>query len=132
MVKYGQVAIAGRVNGLWDKDAKTFNVKRGVTKAGTRYQLFEIAVSSKNEDGVYVNGKGIKVMLLGDKKVESKDVVGLVGFFVPDNYKNKEGKEVYGNMLMSKVADMFEVPKKEETKEEPTVAKAKPSVEDVW
>lgn len=132
MVKYGQVAIAGRVSGMWDKDARTFAVKRGLTKGGTKYQLFEIAVSAKDEDGSYKNGKGIKVMLLGDKKVEHKDVVGLLGFLVPDNYQTKDGKDVYGNMLMCKVEDMFEVAKKQTNTESTQAGKTRPSVEDVW
>jgi hypothetical protein len=100
-------AVTGRVNGVYDKETKKGIVKRGLSKAGNKYQVFVISVSKKNEDGTYTNGMGIPVMLTGDTKVEAGDTVGLVGRFVPNNYTNKDGKEVRGLQLMAKCEDMF-------------------------
>ena len=108
MIKSGMSAITGRVSGVYDRETKKGVVKRGTSNSGNRYQVFEISVSSKNEDGTYTNGMGIPVMLLGDTKVEVGDVLGLLGRFVPNNYTNKDNKEVRGLQLMAKCEDMFE------------------------
>ena len=42
MIKTGQVAVAGRVNGVWDKEKKEFVVKRGKTSKGDKYQIFSM------------------------------------------------------------------------------------------
>ena len=106
-IKSGQSGITGRVSGIYNRETKRGEVKRGTTKSGGRYQVFEISVSKKNEDGTYTNGMGIPVMLLGDTKVEAGDVIGMVGKFVPNNYTNKEGKEVRGLQLMANCDAMF-------------------------
>lgn len=108
-LRIGESAFTGYVGGVWNKDSKSFEVKRGTTKNGKKYQIFEVKVSSKNkESGEYTNGKGIKVMLWGDTPVENGQAIGLVGKLQPDNYTNQEGKEVRGNMLNAWADDMFE------------------------
>ena len=107
MIKIGTSAITGKVSGVWDNANKGFAVKRGMSKAGKKYQIFEISVATKKDD-VWTNGAGVKVMLMGDTKVEDKRNVGLVGRFQADNYTNKEGKEVRGNVFMCNAEDMFE------------------------
>ena len=84
MLKSGQIALAGKVKGLWNKDTRSFEVKRGVSSTGNKYQIFEISVSSKNQDGSYTNGKGVKVMLSGETKVEHNSIVGVMGFLYRD------------------------------------------------
>ena len=123
MIKIGQTAITGRVSGLWDKDSKSFKITRGKTKSDKKYQIFEISVSTKKDD-VWVNGKGIKVMLMGDTKVDDKQEIGLVGRFQADNYTTKDGKEVRGNIFMANAEDMF-TPLKWDSKSE-----AKPKQEE--
>jgi len=100
-VKSGQLAVAGYVGGVWDKESKSFEVKRGMGQSGKKYQIFEIKVSEKKEDGSYVNGKGLKVMLFGDKPINNGDSIGVSGKLVPDNWTNQEGKEIRGMMMMA-------------------------------
>ena len=130
MIKSGLNAITGRVNGVYNKETKKGEVKRGMSKSGNKYQVFEISVSNKNEDGTYTNGMGIPVMLLGDTKVEAGDIVGLLGRFVANNYTNKEGKEVRGLQLMAKCDDMFK-PLEWDKKENTQTEDKKPTV-DEW
>jgi hypothetical protein len=99
-ITMGQSVITGKIGGVWSKESKSFEVKRGSSKSGNRWQSFEIQVSTKKDD-VWINGKGIKVMLIGDTKVENGQMIGLIGNFKADNYVNAEGKEVRGNMFMS-------------------------------
>ena len=108
-IKIGQVAVTGRVSGLWNKENKSFDVKRGQSKSGKKYQIFEISVASKDkESGEWTNGKGLKVMLWGDTKVEHGGEIGVVGRLQPDNWTNHEGKEIWGNMLNAFADDLFE------------------------
>lgn len=100
-IKIGQTAVTGYVGGVWSKEDNGFIVKRGMSKAGNKYQIFDIKVSNKKEDGSYENGKGVKVMLMGDTKIEVGDAVGIIGNFKPDNYTNQDGKEIRGNILMA-------------------------------
>lgn len=130
MIKSGLSAITGRVNGVYNKETKKGEVKRGMSKSGNKYQVFEISVSNKNEDGTYTNGMGIPVMLLGDAKVEAGDIVGLLGRFVANNYTNKDGKEVRGLQLMAKCDDMFK-PLEWDKKENTQTEDKKPTV-DEW
>ena len=130
MLKLGMSAIAGKVQGLWNKETKSFDVKRGITKSEKRYQVFTIQVSSKNQDDTWTNGKGIDVMMFGDTKVEHGDIVGLVGRFQPNNYE-KDGKVIYGNQFMCNAEDMF-VPEKWESKKEDKPTKKTETEIDVW
>lgn len=123
-ITLGNSVITGKVSGLWNKETKTFEVKRGKSASGNKWQSFEISVSSKKDDK-WINGKGIKVMLIGDVKVEHGQHIGLIGSFKADNYNNKEGVEVRGNMFMSN--EVFE-PKKREVEKSETV----PTEADVW
>lgn len=108
-IKIGQTAITGRVSGLWNKENKSFEVKRGATQNGKKYQIFEISVSSKNkETDEWTNGKGVKVMLWGETPVEHGSEIGVVGRFQPDNWTNQEGKTIYGNMINAFADDLFE------------------------
>lgn len=108
-IKSGQVAIAGYTSGVWNKESKGFEVKRGATKNGKKYQIFEIKVSSKDkESGEYTNGKGIKVMLWGETKVDANQEIGVMGRLQPDNWTNSEGKEIRGVMLNAFADDLFE------------------------
>jgi hypothetical protein len=124
-ITMGQSAITGRVNGIWAKESKSFEIKRGSSKSGNRWQTFEIAVSTKKDD-VWVNGKGIKVMLIGDTKVENGQMIGLIGNFKADNYTNAEGKEVRGNMFLS--SQIFTPAERESINEH----KKTEVVEEVW
>ena len=127
MIRENTVAVAGRVQGMWNNETRTFDIKRGKTRNDKRYQIFEMAVSKKNEDDTWTNGKGMKVMLWGDHKVEHGDMIGISGRLQPDNYTNKDGKEVWGNMVVAFEEGIFEPLKweaqpmsesKQETKEE--------------
>ena len=106
--KIGQSAITGYVGGVYNKDSKSFKIIRGKSSNGKRYQIFEIGVANKDKDGNWTNGQSIKVMMFGDKKVEERDQIGLLGQFKPDNWTNKEGKTIYGNVFMADADDMFE------------------------
>ncbi len=105
-LKVGQCAISGKTSGIWDAETKSFKIKRGSTKKGDKYQIFEVAVATKKDDK-WINGKGIKVMLMGTVKVEDKQEIGIVGRFQADNYTSKDGKEVRGNIFMANADDMF-------------------------
>ena len=100
MVKINQCALTGRVKGIYDKDSKSFVVKRGKTKNDKKYQTFEIAVAKKDKDGNWTNGAGIRVTLYGDTKVEEKQEIGVIGSFEPNNYE-KDGKTVYGSSFVA-------------------------------
>jgi hypothetical protein len=106
MLKENQVAVAGRVNGVWNNQTKGFEIKTGVTQNGKKWQIFEISVSKRDGD-TWVNGKGMKVMLWGDTAVVEKTMVGVMGRFQPDNYTNKEGVEIRGLMINAFDNDMF-------------------------
>lgn len=127
-ITIGTSVITGKINGLWNKETKTFEVKRGKSANGNKWQSFEIAVSSK-KDGVWVNGKGIKVMYIGDTKVEHNSTIGLIGSFKSDNYTDKDGKEIRGNMFIT--SEIFTPKEREkldaENANQPTVKEA-----DVW
>lgn len=129
-IKQGMSAITGRAQGMYNKETRKGEIKRGVSKSGNRYQVFEISVSSKNEDGTYTNGQPIPVMLLGDVKVEVGDIVGVLGRIVANNYTNKDGKEVRGLQLMAKCDDMFK-PLEWDKKENTQTEDKKPTV-DEW
>lgn len=122
MLKIGMSAITGTVKGVWSKEGSA--IKRGVSKNGNKFQIFELPVSSKDMDGNWTNGQSIKVMMTGDKKVEEKQAIGLVGRFQPDNYTNKEGKEIRGMVFVAKAEDLF-TPDSWDKKEES--AKSKPA-----
>lgn len=129
-LRIGESAVSGRVSGLWNKETRTFEVKRGSTQNGKRFQIFEMSVSSKDKDSdTWKNGKGQKVFLFGDKAINHGDNIGIVGKLVPDNYTTQDGKEVYGNMLMSFSDDLFEPAswEKKETNSAPT-----PNANDDW
>lgn len=130
-IKAGQSAVTGYVGGVWDKDSKSFKIKRGKTKTDKKYQVFSVKVSSKDKDsGKYTNGKDIEVMMFGDTKIEDGTLVGLIGKFVPNNYETKEGKEVRGNQFMAFDTDMF-TPDSWEKKESTPAKKPEPiEVED--
>ena len=106
MLKENQVSVSGRVNGVWNNQTKTFEIKSGVTQNGKKYQIFEISVSKKDGEN-WINGKGMKVMLWGDVVVVEKTQIGLVGRFQPDNYTTKDGIEVRGLMINAFDNDMF-------------------------
>lgn len=107
-IKIGQVAVSGYVGGLWSKESKSFAVKRGATKNGKKYQIFELKVSKKDDEGTYTNGKGLKIMLWGETLIEDGQEIGIVGRLQPDNWTNNEGKEIRGNMLNAFSDDLFE------------------------
>lgn len=125
-ITIGTSVLTGRVSGLWNKETKTFDVKRGKSANGNKWQSFEISTSSKKEDK-WINGKGIKVMYIGNTKVEHQQNIGLIGRFVADNYTDKEGKEIRGNMFMC--SEIFE-PKAREAKTTEEVTEVKEA--DVW
>jgi hypothetical protein len=101
-VKSNTIAVAGYVSGIWDNESKSFKIRRGKTKNDKKYQIFEIKVASKDKDsGSWTNGKGLKVMLWGDEKIEDRQEIGILGKLTPDNYENKDGKEIRGLMVMA-------------------------------
>lgn len=133
MLKIGLSAITGTVKGIYSKDGSY--IKRGVSKNGNKYQIFELPVSSKDMEGNWTNGQSIKVMLSGDKKVEEKQAIGLVGRFQPDNYTNKDGKEIRGMKFVANVEDLFTPDNWEKKQEEPAKPKKAAYVEEednVW
>ena len=93
--KIGQTYLTGRVKGIYDKDSKSFKIKKAKTKNDKKYQVFEIAVSKKDQDGNWTNGQNIRVTLFGETPVADKQAIGLIGSFEPNNYE-KDGKTVYG------------------------------------
>ena len=128
-IKAGQSAVSGYVGGVWDKDSKSFKIKRGKTKTDKKYQVFSVKVSSKDKDsGKYTNGKDIEVMMFGETKIEERTLVGLVGRFVPNNDNTKEGKEIRGNQFRASDTDMFTPDSWE--KKESTPAKKPIPIED--
>lgn len=130
-LKIGQIAITGTAQGMWNKETRSFDVKRGMSKNDKKYQIFELKVSSKDQEGNWTNGKGLKIMLWGNTKVEHGDTIGLVGRIQPDNWINKEGKEVYGNMFVAYDEDMF-TPAQWEKKESSKPEVKEESASDVW
>ena len=135
MLKSGYIAVAGKVEGVeYDSKTKSYEVKRGTSKNGTKYQSFRISVYSKNADGSYENGKGIDVLLFGDKPIKVKDVVGILGRLKPNNYV-KDGVEIKGHSIIANLEDMFEpIPyesKESAVEDKPSTSK-RPSVEDIW
>lgn len=125
-IKIGQTAITGRVSGLWNKENKSFEVKRGATQNGKKYQIFEISVSSKDkESGEWTNGKGVKVMLWGETPVDHGQEIGIVGRFQPDNWTTQDGKEIYGHMINAFADDIFEPAKWEQNGEAPAKQETK-------
>ena len=113
----------------YSKETKQWEVKKlgeptnGAIIAG-------LVITGKDKDGNKVYGSRIKVKFNIKSADEGKRVIGLIndaklmefdGFFVPDNYTNKEGKTIQGNMIL--VADSSTVKeavvvKKEEPKKE--------------
>ena len=123
-LRAGESGITGYVAGVYNKESNGFSIKRGKTKNGKKYQVFAIKVSSKDKDsGEWTNGKNIEVMLFGDTKVEEKQLIGLVGRFVPNNYENKDGKTVYGSQFLAFEDGIFTPDSwgKKETKKEAPV-----------
>ena len=106
--KIGQIYFTGYITGLYDFDSKSFKIKRGTSKNGKKYQIFGLKVSSKDQEGNWTNGQPLKVMMFGDTKVEDKQQIGFIGRLTPDNYTNKEGKEIRGLSVMAFCDDMFE------------------------
>lgn len=107
-VRIGESAITGRVQGKYNRETGTGEIKRGTTSNGNRYQIFEISVSTKNQDGTWVNGQPIPVMMFGDKKVDAGDNIGLVGRFGANNWTNKDGKKMRGLQFTGNADDLFE------------------------
>jgi len=130
MIKEYTLAVAGRVDGLWNKETKSFEVKRGMTANGKKYQIFEISVSAKDKEDNWTNGKGLKVMMWGETKIEAGTVVGIKGKLQPDNWTNSEGKEIRGLMVNAFADDMF-TPEKWEGKGDES-GKSQPKTQDVW
>ena len=132
MLKENTIAVAGRVSGLWNNETKQFEVKRGKTKNDKKYQIAEISVAMKDkETGEWKNGKGLKFMLWGNHKVDHGDMLGVQGRLQPDNYTNKDGKEVWGNMIVAFEEGIFTPDKWEASNEAPSES-SKPKAEDVW
>ena len=123
MLKENQIAISGRVSGVWNNQEKKFEIKSGVTQNGKKFQIFEISVSKK-EDENWINGKGMKIMLWGEAVVAEKSIIGLVGRLQPDNYTNKDGVEVRGNMILAFDNDMFTPEKWENSQSGPSTSGA--------
>ena len=116
----GDSVITGKISGRYNSETKKWEIKFGDSANGNRWQSFEIAVSSKKDDK-WINGKGVKVMYIGNTRVHHDEYVGLIGKFKPDNYIDKDGKEVRGNMFIT--SEIFK-PKERE--------KIVPKEADVW
>jgi len=92
----------------WNKETKTWDIlKLGEPDNGAL--IVGLGVSGKDKDGKRVYGKAVKVKINIKSRKEGERVLGLIedgtlvefdSFFVPDNFTNKEGKEIQGNMLL--------------------------------
>ena len=129
MIKENTIAVAGKAQGFWNNETRSFDIKRGKAKNDKKYQIFEMQVSKKNEDDTWTNGKGMKVILWGDHKVEHGDMIGISGRLQPDNYTNKDGKEIWGNMIVAFEEGIF-TPLKWDT--DNASSQDAPKEEDVW
>jgi len=96
----------------WNDNAKKFEVKTiGTPESGAI--LCGLNISGKDKEGNKVYGKPLDVKINVKSKAEAIRVKGLIvasesmfkcdGFFVPNNWTNKEGKEIKGNQFL--VAD---------------------------
>ena len=131
-LRIGETALTGRAQGIYNRETRKGEVKRGMSGNGNKYQVFEISVSSKEKDSdKWINGTPIKVMMFGEVKVEAGDNVGLVGNFRPDNWTDKEGKERRGLIFMCNAEDMFEPASWDKKAEAKPQAKEEPEV-DRW
>ena len=99
----------GYLNGIkWNDSARKFEIiKFGTPEDGAL--IVGLNVSGKDKDGNKVYGQPLKVKINIKSANEGKRVLGLIeegklvqfdGFLVPDNYSNKEGKEVKGHMYL--------------------------------
>lgn len=113
----------------YSKETKQWEIKK-LGEATNGAIIAGLVITGKDKDGNKVYGSRIKVKFNIKSADEGKRVIGLIndaklmefdGFFVPDNYTNKEGKTIQGNMIL--VADSSTVKeavavKKEEPKKE--------------
>jgi single-stranded DNA-binding protein len=111
MIKENQIAVSGRVSGVWNNQERRFEIKTGTSKGGEKYSIFEISVSKPPKEGEpgakWVNGKGQKVILWGNITVEENSMIGVVGKLQPDNFTTADGKEIRGNQVVADEKDLF-------------------------
>jgi len=107
MIKENQIAVSGRVGGVWNKETNSFEVRSGLSKNGIKYQIFNINVSKKIGE-TWSNGKGLKVMLWGDDiEVKKNNMIGILGRLQPDNWTNRDGVNIKGMSIVADVKDIF-------------------------
>lgn len=99
----------GFLNGIkWNDSARKFEIlKLGSPEEGAI--IVGLNVAGKDKDGNKVYGQPLKVKINIKSASEGKRVLGLIedgklcqfdGFLVPDNYTNKDGKEIKGHMYL--------------------------------
>ena len=120
----------GYVGGInYSKETKQWEVKKlgeptnGAIIAG-------LVITGKDKDGNKVYGSRVKIKFTIKDANEGKRILDLIndaklmefdGFFVPDNYTNKDGKTIQGNMILvtdSTTVKEKVIAKKEEAKKE--------------
>lgn len=92
----------------WNADKRVFELKK-IGDIPSALLLAGLSVNGKSKDGEKVFGKPMDVKISIKTQEEGKRIAGLINegklvkfdcFFVPNNYTNKEGKEVKGNAIM--------------------------------
>lgn len=103
MAGYSNTLVGFGKGNFWNEASKSFEIKK--IKAGDWLAVgFGINVSSKDKEGNRVYGKPVDViMTLNGKddldKIDFDSPMVLEGFYVPNNWTNKEGKEIKGNQF---------------------------------
>lgn len=126
MLKENQIAISGRVGGIWNHQDKKFEIKSGSSQSGQKFQIFEISVAKKDGE-TWINGKGVKVVLWGDTDIKENSMIGVVGRLQPDNFTTKDGKEIRGNQVIADDKDLFTPKKWEQKNPSPTTETSEPA-----
>jgi hypothetical protein len=131
------MVIQGYMNGTsWNKDTRKFDIKKlGTSDNGAI--LCGLSVNGKDKDSNKVYGKPVDIKIQIKSSDEGKRVYGLIssgadmlqaeGFFVPNNYNDKEGKEVKGNQFLVLDSSTVQVAKKASSKQSaPTEEESNP------
>ena len=104
------ITINGYFNGtLWNDETRSFDIKTLGEKDNGAI-LCGLNVSGKDRDGNKVYGKSVDVKINIKSAEEGQRVYQLIssgssmlsmdGFFVPNNYTNKDGVNVKGNQFL--------------------------------
>lgn len=121
----------GKANS-WNNNTKKFEIKK--IKVGDWIAVgFGIGVQPKDKEGNKTYGKSIDVIMTLNStddlaKVNFDNPMVIEGFFTPNNYTTKDGKEVQGNQFKCHINDyrsitIDEMTGKSEAKAKPTKPK---------